>query len=186
MKAVKWLDKHLEEVILVLLLSLIVLVMLYQIVMRYVFNDSLTWSEEFCRYCFIWFMFVGFSYSIRFDLDLRVDAIVNLLPVAVKKGISAVGLLMCLALTSYPVSYTHLDVYKRQRDDTGGEPGGLADLPAGGDSYHLWGRRAAFGSAERGVRMGWGYCDRPRARPKRPHDQHPALCAAIPLSLIHI
>ena len=49
MKAVKWLDKHLEEVILVLLLSLIVLVMLYQIVMRYVFNDSLTWSEEFCR-----------------------------------------------------------------------------------------------------------------------------------------
>ena len=101
MKAVKWLDKHLEEVILVLLLSLIVLVMLYQIVMRYVFNDSLTWSEEFCRYCFIWFMFVGFSYSIRFDLDLRVDAIVNLLPVAVKKGISAVGLLMCLALTSY-------------------------------------------------------------------------------------
>ena len=101
MKVLKWLDKHLEEMLLVILLAAIVLVMLYQIVRRYLFNSSLSWSEEFCRYCFIWFMFVGFSYSIRFDLDLRVDAIVNLLPVAVKKGISAVGLLICLALTSY-------------------------------------------------------------------------------------
>lgn len=101
MKVLKWLDQHVEEVLLVLLMSMIVIVMLIQIVMRYVFNDSLTWSEEFCRYCFIWFMFVGFSYSIRFDLDLRVDAIVNLMPETVKKIVNVVGLILCLLLTSY-------------------------------------------------------------------------------------
>ena len=58
MKVIKFLDRRLEEVILVLLLSCIVVIMLCQIVCRYVLNDSLSWSEEFCRYCYIWFMFV--------------------------------------------------------------------------------------------------------------------------------
>lgn len=98
MKVLKWLDRHLEEVILVFLLSCIVVVMLYQIVCRYFFNNSLTWSEEFCRYCFIWFMFVGISYSTRYNLDLRVDAIINLFPAKIKKWLQFVGLLICLAL----------------------------------------------------------------------------------------
>lgn len=54
MKTLKFLDKHLEEFIMVLLLSSIVVIMLFQIIRRYIFNDSLSWSEEFCRYCFIW------------------------------------------------------------------------------------------------------------------------------------
>ena len=53
MKVIKFLDRRLEEVILVLLLSCIVVIMLCQIVCRYVLNDSLSWSEEFCRYCYI-------------------------------------------------------------------------------------------------------------------------------------
>ena len=101
MKVLKWLDRHLEEVILVFLLCCIVAVMLYQIVCRYIFNNSLTWSEEFCRYCFIWFMFVGISYSTRFDLDLRVDAIIHLFPAKVKKGLQFVGLFICLAIVSW-------------------------------------------------------------------------------------
>lgn len=48
MKVIKFLDRRLEEVILVLLLSCIVVIMLCQIVCRYVLNDSLSWSEEFC------------------------------------------------------------------------------------------------------------------------------------------
>lgn len=101
MKVLKWLDRHLEEIILVFLLCCIVTVMLYQIVCRYIFNNSLTWSEEFCRYCFIWFMFVGISYSTRFDLDLRVDAIINLFPLRTKKWLQLVGLFICLAIVSW-------------------------------------------------------------------------------------
>lgn len=101
MKALKWLDRHLEEVMLVFLLSSIVMVMLYQIVCRYLFNNSLTWSEEFCRYCFIWFMFIGVSYSTRYDLDLRVDAILNLFSERLKWWMNLVGLCLCLLLLSY-------------------------------------------------------------------------------------
>ena len=101
MKVIKFLDRRLEEVILVLLLSCIVVIMLCQIVCRYVLNDSLSWSEEFCRYCYIWFMFVAFSYSIRFNLDLRVDAVLNLLPGALKKAVEIFGCFICLVLSAF-------------------------------------------------------------------------------------
>ena len=96
---IKLLDDHLEEWMLILLECAIVLVMLLQIVRRYVFNASLTWSEEFCRYCFIWFMFIGYSYSIYEKIDLRMDAVLNILPEKMRTFVVRFGLMFCFALT---------------------------------------------------------------------------------------
>lgn len=101
MKALKFIDKHFEEIIMVLSLACIIVVMLFQIVRRYVFNNSLTWSEEFCRYCYIWMMFVAFSFSIHLKADLRVDAVVNLLPPGPKMVLDVVSLIICLAITAF-------------------------------------------------------------------------------------
>lgn len=102
MKILKWLNKHLEEYFLVSILSSIVLVMLYQVVRRYIFNSSLTWSEEFCRYAFIWFIFLALPYTILLGSELRMDAILNFFPQAVKKQlllvITALSFLFCLFL----------------------------------------------------------------------------------------
>ena len=94
MKVLKFLDRHFEEILMVLSLTCIIVVMLFQIVRRYVFNNSLTWSEEFCRYCYIWMMFVAFSYSIHLKADLRVDAVVSLLPQGVKAVLELITLLI--------------------------------------------------------------------------------------------
>ena len=99
-KLLKVLDDHTEEWLLILLECAIVIVMLYQIVRRYVFNSSLTWSEEFCRYCFIWFMFIGYSYSIHEKIDLRMDAVLNILPKPLKTILERFGLLFGFALTA--------------------------------------------------------------------------------------
>lgn len=80
MKFFHWVNRNLEKTILVILIVTILLAMLLQIVMRYFFNNSLAWPEELCRYSFIWFMFVAFSYSIQENIDLRVDSVVNMLP----------------------------------------------------------------------------------------------------------
>jgi len=45
----KIIDKNLEEVLLVFLLSLMSVLIGVQIVMRYVVQESLTWSEELAR-----------------------------------------------------------------------------------------------------------------------------------------
>lgn len=48
MSAIKWLDEHFEEAIMVFLLALISCVMMAQIIARNIFN-SMTWPEEFSR-----------------------------------------------------------------------------------------------------------------------------------------
>lgn len=106
MKVIKWLDKHFEEMILIILLSAIVVVMCYQIIRRYVFNSSLSWSEEFCRYAFIWFMFIATSYSVRLRSDLRVDVVVNMLPKTLKTIVNFFDLFASLALYAVLFAYS--------------------------------------------------------------------------------
>jgi len=101
MKVVRWIDQHLEEVAMVILLTAITLVLLLQIIMRYLFNNSLSWPEELCRYCFIWFMFIGFSYSTKADSNLRVDAVVNALPEKLSKATYFLSMLIGFAFTVF-------------------------------------------------------------------------------------
>lgn len=101
MKALKWLDKHLEEVFLIFILVAIVVIMLYQIIRRYFFNSSLTWSEEFCRYAFTWFIFIAFSYSIRLGSELRVDAVIALAKGPLRRVIDYALLLFGLCFSAY-------------------------------------------------------------------------------------
>ena len=89
MNVLKWLDKHLEEVLLsVFLLTLIVLTSL-NVVLRYVFNSGLTWSDEICKDCLIFSGFASISYWIRNKSGICVDAFVGLMPEGVKKVFGA-------------------------------------------------------------------------------------------------
>lgn len=90
MKVVRWLDEYFEEYILVILLALISVVMMTQIVMRYAFSASLSWPEEFTRYCFIWSVFIGTSYSVKKRNMLRIDAVTTFLPKRVQEYLDLV------------------------------------------------------------------------------------------------
>ena len=79
-KILIWLDEHLEETIIIILLGLMVLIMGLQVFMRKVLASSLPWPEELTRYFFIWFVFLGMSYSVRYDLHIKVDIIESLAP----------------------------------------------------------------------------------------------------------
>lgn len=50
-----------------------VFVIFMQVVMRYVFNNSLSWSEEFARYLFVWFSWMGVSAGLKDGEHLRVE-----------------------------------------------------------------------------------------------------------------
>ncbi len=62
-----------EKNILLLSLTTMVIVAFTQVVMRYVFNNSLSWSEEFLRYLFIWFSWIGVSAGLKDNEHLRVE-----------------------------------------------------------------------------------------------------------------
>ena len=46
-RVIAWLDLHLEETILIITGSLIGIVIMMQIIMRYVFRHALPWPEQF-------------------------------------------------------------------------------------------------------------------------------------------
>lgn len=80
MKFLHWLDENLEETMLILLLCIMTLLMGTQIIFRYLFNNSLSWSEELTRYLFIWAGFISVSYCIKKWISIKVDQIINMLP----------------------------------------------------------------------------------------------------------
>ena len=91
MKTLKWLDEHLEEAILVVLLVLISCIELIQVIFRNLsFVDALTWPEEFCRFAWIWSVFISLPFTIRKASMLRVSVLVDMLPQAVRKIVNIV------------------------------------------------------------------------------------------------
>lgn len=53
------------------LLGMTILVVLAQVIWRYILNDSLTWTEELSSYLFAWTVFLGAALAIRDDLHVR-------------------------------------------------------------------------------------------------------------------
>lgn len=80
----KFLDKHLEESLLVILLSMMSLLIGAQVFMRYVMHDSLTWSEELARYCFIWATYLGVSCAVKHKAHICVEALTVKLPLTLR------------------------------------------------------------------------------------------------------
>lgn len=106
MKLLKWLDEHLEEWILVFLLAAVCVTLMIQIVMRYIFNASLSWSEEFARYCFVWSTFLSVSYSIKRSSMLRVDILVQYLPAKARKAIDVLMEIIVLAFFAFLIYHS--------------------------------------------------------------------------------
>ena len=64
-----------EEYALVGSFFFIVPLLFIQIVMRYVFAHSLSWSEELARYIFLWQIWIGSSYAVKREKHIRIDII---------------------------------------------------------------------------------------------------------------
>ncbi len=83
--AMLWLDEHLEETVLIVLLLAITLLTGMQVVMRKIFQNPLTWSEELCRFCFVWSGFWGIGYFIRKQCAIRINTLVTAMPLMAQR-----------------------------------------------------------------------------------------------------
>lgn len=68
---------RLEEYLLIGSLVFSVLLIFFQVVMRTVFHNSLSWSEELSRYIFIWQIWLGASIALKEDEHINVTLIYN-------------------------------------------------------------------------------------------------------------
>jgi len=61
------------------------------VVLRYVLNSPVTWSEELASLLFAWLTFVGAYVGFRTHSHIRIDTLTMLLPAGVRSGIRRAG-----------------------------------------------------------------------------------------------
>jgi TRAP-type C4-dicarboxylate transport system permease small subunit len=68
-----------EEYFVVWTMAIMTALVFCQVVMRYVFSNSLSWSEELARFIFMWLSWVGASYAVKERSHFRVEMFADLL-----------------------------------------------------------------------------------------------------------
>ena len=66
-----------ERAVLALSMAAMVVLMLYQVILRYVFSASNSWSEELVRYLFILDVMLAASIAVRRNSHLQIDVLIN-------------------------------------------------------------------------------------------------------------
>ena len=95
-----------ENAVIILGISAMFLILLAQVIMRYVFSRPLTWSEEAARFIFVYVSFIGISYAYRQKGHIRMEVVVNLFPQAVRRGLEVLINLGTIALFCYMIPFS--------------------------------------------------------------------------------
>jgi TRAP-type C4-dicarboxylate transport system permease small subunit len=116
-RALKFLDEHLEEYFVCLLMGYFVTVTVLQVVFRFFLRIPAAWTEETARYSFIWMTFIGSSLVAKLKTHIRVDMLESSLQGKAKLGLNLfsqvvfllfgvictiVGIRMCVSLITRP------------------------------------------------------------------------------------
>lgn len=80
MGVLRWLERHFEEAICCISLSVVASCVFLQVIMRYVFHTALQWSEEVAAMAMVWAVYMGASLCVRERFHIRILAGVMLLP----------------------------------------------------------------------------------------------------------
>ncbi len=110
MKKISDLFFRLAEFTLVIMLSLMVVMVFGNVVLRYGFNSGIISSEELSRYLFIWITFLGAIVTMRENAHLGLDSLVRRLSLRGKKIAFAISNLLmfgCCVLMFYGTLKQH-------------------------------------------------------------------------------
>ena len=82
---------NLDQYISAVLFIVIMVLLFVQVVTRYVFGHAFTWCEELSIILFVWMTYAGVSSAITYRKNLRIDALLGVVPFKVKKGMLIVS-----------------------------------------------------------------------------------------------
>ncbi|RGX54076.1 TRAP transporter small permease [Anaerotruncus sp. AF02-27] len=86
----------LVEYVIVFGLVAICLILLYQVISRYLFNKPLIWSEELSLFLLTWVCFIGVSYGIKHRMHIRMSSLVKVFPLQAQKFLAILVDLLCI------------------------------------------------------------------------------------------
>lgn len=68
------------EWFMIIMFAVSVCCVILQVVSRYVFNNSLPWCNEVCRYAFLWVVFIGAAVMLKDDKHIAIDIVLTSVP----------------------------------------------------------------------------------------------------------
>lgn len=73
------LDDHVETYLSSVTLILFTVLVVAQVIMRYIFDSPMTWSEEIARLALVWFVYTSASYAVRYQRHVKFNVLVKVI-----------------------------------------------------------------------------------------------------------
>ena len=97
--ALRWLERHLEEAVCCLALSVVAVCVFLQVIMRYAFDTALQWSEEVAAIGMVWAVYMGAALCVRERFHIRIMAGVMALPTKLARIVVFIADALCIAFS---------------------------------------------------------------------------------------
>ena len=89
--------------VLAALFAATIVVVAAQVLWRYVFNDSLIWTEELSRYLFTWMTLIGAAVAVREATHVRITTLTSRLPARAARVLTLAQLALIVVFLGYLV-----------------------------------------------------------------------------------
>jgi len=89
-------------------LAIMLTIIFYQVVARYVFNKPPTWSEEIALLLMIWVTLLGAGIGVRRNLHMRVEIFLNLFPKWLQKLLEVIVLSLLAYFGYMMIKYSYI------------------------------------------------------------------------------
>lgn len=100
-----WVVDRAEDICLVVMFALMVFFIFFQIIRRFVFNNSLVWSEELGKFIFVWISWLGISIGERRNEHIKITMLTDRFSPKGQKILEIVAYLILLAILAVTIYY---------------------------------------------------------------------------------
>ncbi|SER64639.1 TRAP transporter small permease [Halopseudomonas bauzanensis] len=122
-------DEHVETYLATVALTVFASLVIFQVVMRYVFNNPSVWSEEIARYALVWFVYLSGSYAVKYQRHVRFNVIVDLIGKKVPLAQRIIRLFVLVLWLAFLIFMLKLAVDMVDRQFTTGQRAPASQIP---------------------------------------------------------
>ena len=80
---------------------MLLLMVFFQVVLRYFFRITWNWIEEVARFLFLWMVWIGAGYAAKCRAHLKIEAFTAMLPASLRSKVDLLSLLIWIAFAAF-------------------------------------------------------------------------------------
>lgn len=122
-------DEHVETYLATVALVIFASLVVFQVVMRYIFNSPPPWTEEIARYALVWFVYISGSYAVKYQRHVKFNVLVDMLGKRLPLAQRIIGLLMFLFWLAFLILMLNLSVEMVNRQIITGQRAPGSQIP---------------------------------------------------------